>query len=187
MEDKIHIHTPTGFKYIKLFENIDGTHSVSAKNPVDALPITNLSRTIASTDVTLTANTVNKFLAIKNISSQSINLRLVTLNITPLDNKDIFMKLEVKNSADVTGTFSSYNGSSISEYSVNPTFTTTSIPTYPNVAINDLGITINQNERLNLFSGDVIVRIEPDKVLCFSALSKNATSFNFFIRHIEEY
>lgn len=168
-------------------DNGDNTFSVKAKLAVEALPISNTLKTISSTAVPLTANTVNKFLAIKNNGSEAINLRLATVNLTPLDNKDIFLKLEIKNSTDVTGTFTAYTDSTISEYSVNPTFTTNTIPTYPNVDINTFGITINQNERLNLFSGDVIVRIEPGKVLCFSAVSKNTTSFNFFIRHIEEY
>ena len=188
MNDILSVLNSAGnIKHIKASENIDGTYSLSTKSPVEALPITNIAKTIMSTGVVLTANTLNKFLAIKNNGTQSINLRLVTLNITPLDNKDIFIKPEIKNATDVAGTFNLYNDSTISEYCINPTYTTANIPTYPTVAINDLGISINLSERLNLYSGDVIVRVKPNEVLCFSALSKNATSFNFFIRHIEEF
>lgn len=168
-------------------DNGNGTFSISTKLPIEVLPITNTLKTISSTGITLVANTINKFLAIKNNGTEAINIRLATVNLTPIDNKDLFLKIEVKNSTDVAGTFTPYVDSTISEYSVNPTFTTNAIPIYPNVELNTLGITINQNERLNLFSGDVIARIEPNKVMCFSALSKNSTSFNFFIRHIEEY
>lgn len=186
-DNKIHTHTPDGFNYIKMAENNDGTFSISTKDPVESLPITNVAKTIASTQVPLVANTVNKFLAIKNNGTQDINLRLVTVNITSLDNKDLFLKLELKDKANVTGTFASYAESTISEYSVNPTFTSDGIPVYPNVDLNNFGTTILNSERLNLFTKDVIARIPPNKVLCFSALSKNATSFNFFIRHIEEF
>ena len=167
-------------------DNGDNTFSVKAKLTIEALPISNTLKEIFSTYVPLVSNVIKKFLAIKNNGSEAINLRLATYNVTPLDNKDIFIKIEIKDSADVTGTFIPYENSTISEYSINPAYTTT-IPVYPNVGTNAFGNTATQDVRLNIFSGDVIARIEPNKVMCFSAVSKNATSFNFFIRHIEEY
>lgn len=186
-DDSINLRLGKDIEFKASLNYDNETYSISTKDPVEALPITNIVKTIASTQVPLIANTVNKFLAIKNNGSQAIELRLATVNITSLDNKDLFLKLELKDKANVTGTFTSYAESTISEYSVNPTFTSDGIPVYPNVDLNNFGTTILNSERLNLFTKDVIARIPPNKVLCFSALSKNATSFNFFIRHIEEF
>lgn len=175
-------------KFIKLAANNNGIdYSISVKNPVEALPLTNIIKSIGSTEVSLSANETKEFLAIRNTSTEDINLRLATVNLTPEDNKSIYFKIELKDSADVTGTFVSYPDSAISEYSTDPIYTTDDIPVYPVVDTNNFGVSTDTTERINLFTGDIIARIEPNKTLCFSALSKNATSFNFFIRHVEEY
>ena len=173
-------------KPIKLHKEYKGTvYSISTKTPVEALPASNIPRTIASLGVTLAPNVFKNFLAIKNTSNENITLRLVTFNVSMDDAKDVLFQLEIKDEADVTGTFIGF--SDTSEYSVNPVFTNTPIPDYPNVTIDDFGITVKNEARLNLIKDDIIVRWEAGKVLCFTALCKNANSFSFFIRHVEEF
>lgn len=173
---------------IKAHINYDNkSYSLSTKTPVEALPKSNQEQTIASLAVPLDPNITNNFLAIKNTSSEDITLRLTTFNVSINDVKDVLFELEVKDEADVTGTFVDYMPLGISQYSTNPTFVNTPISDYPLVTTNIFGTIVKVETRLNLIKDDVILRWESGKVLCFSALCKNSNSFSFFIRHVEEY
>lgn len=163
----------------------DETYSLSVKTPVEALPPTNTQLVSWDTETAIN-QTQTTFLAVKNTSTEDINIRLVTFGIATKSNSDITILIKDYDVSEVTtGTFTPYEGGKISEYSTDVTGIT-----IPNNSADVFGAVVKAGTsfRLNLVKDDVILRILPNKVAVFNGIAPSANNnIAYFLRFVEEF
>ena len=187
MDKSIHLREENLYKNqdevaIKAFQLPDNTHALCIRETPDPLPIANVYHMTYELEKSTIADVETPLISIRNTST-TISMRVGTLGLTTRGNKDVAIILHYGGTV-IGGTWESYANGSIGEF--NNTLTSFTID--PLIEV-EYGLVMKENDqmRLNLFKGDVIVKIPPQSQITMTALSKNINEVSYFIRTIEEF